>query len=57
MIIQMMNTNKMFSINKMLLGSIYLTINLNQINFKNLFLLVDNLVKIVVRIKNKQKKK
>jgi hypothetical protein len=38
MMIQMINTNKMFLINRMLLDSMFLTIKIKQINFKNLFL-------------------
>jgi hypothetical protein len=57
MMIQMINTNKMFSINRMLLDSMFLTNSQKQINYKNLFQPVDYFFKIVFKLNSQLKKK
>ena len=57
MMTQMISTNKMFSINRMLLDLMFLTIKKKQVNFKNLFHLVDYLAKTVFKLNSQQKKK
>ena len=57
MMTQMISTNKIFSINRMLLDLMFLTIKKKQVNFKNLFHLVDYLAKTVFKHNSQQKKK
>jgi len=57
MMIQMMNTNKMFSINRMLLDSMFLTIKLKQINFRNLLKPAEHFFKIAFKLNSQLKRK